>query len=179
MANWANVSYALTGNKESLEAIMSVIERECDLSDILDSLEIDYPHELNTTGVVHGFCMNKGTLNILCRCAWDEASGWRSAIKSKFSDIDIYYYVEECCNRIYATNDLKGEYFKARYVLDTYGLGTYYRYFESFTSLKEYLFETIGLSMDCSLSECNRELERYNSESGADVHVYEVELRND
>ena len=183
MANWANVRYALTGNKESLEAIMSVIERECDLSDILDSLEIGYPHELNTMGVVHDFWMDKGTLNIFCKCAWNEASGWRSAIKSRFSDIDIYYYMKECSNCIYATNDLKGEYFKTRYVLNTYRLDFDLLRFESFTSLKEYLSETIGLSMDCSLSECNRELERYARENKhfneVDAHVYEVELRND
>lgn len=133
-------------------------------------------------GMVRDFEMVNGLLSINCECAWDESSGWRKVMKENFPDIEIYYYVEECGNCIYATNDLEGNYFKTRYILDTYGLDFDYCYFESFTSLKEYLSETIGLSMDCSLSECNRELERYvnKSEVGdADAHVYEVELRND
>lgn len=184
MANWANVNYIITGNEETLNKIMSVMEPECDLTDVLDYLGIvDYHDGIYMGGMVGDFEMVNGLLSINCECAWDESSGWRKVMKENFPDIEIYYYVEECGNCIYATNDLKGEYFKTRYVLDTYGLDFDYCYFESFTSLKEYLSETIGLSMDCSLSECNRELERYVNESDsfgdADAHIYEVEIRND
>lgn len=183
MANRANVNYIITGNEETLNKIMSVMEPECDLTDILDYLGIvGYHNGIRMGGAVVDFEMVNGLLSINCECAWDESYGWREVMKKNFSDIDIYYYVEERGNCIYATNDLKGVYFKTRYVLDTYGLDFDYCYFESFTSLKKYLSETIGLLEDYSLSACNRELKRYVNESDfgdADAHIYEVELRND
>lgn len=183
MANWANVNYIITGNEETLNKIMSVMEPECDLTDVLGNFGIiDYHDGIHMGGTVIDFEVVNGLLSINCECAWDESDEWRKVMKKNFSDIDIYYYVEERGNCIYATNDLKGEYFKVRYVLDTYGLDFDYRYFESLTSLKEYLSEAIGLPLDCSLNECNAKLERYVNESAvgeADAHVYKVELRND
>lgn len=182
MANRAIVSYAFTGSKESLEKIVSAMDYNMNLWDVLSRLGIS-TEDLYLRGYICEFEMTPDALRVECNCAWDEASDWRHAIKKAFPDVKVYYYVEEPGNCIYATNDSEGRFYATRYIIDTYGCDIYHKKFGSLHYLKMYLSEVFGMPMHGSVKECNESLEKHISESDsfgdADAHIYEVEIRND
>lgn len=73
--------------------------------------------------------------------AWGELDEWRKFIKSKYPNIHIVYSAEESGNVYYVTNDVGGDYFPERYILDfTDGV----EYFNTLESTAEYVKNLTG-----------------------------------
>lgn len=69
---------------------------------------------------------------------------WRKFIKSRFPNIHIVYSAEEPGNIYYVTNDIEGDYFPERYILDfTDGL----EYFNTLESAAEYVKNLTGIDV--------------------------------
>lgn len=73
--------------------------------------------------------------------AWSELGEWIKFIKSKYPNIYIVYSSEESGNVYYVTNDVEGDYFPERYILEfTDGL----EYFNTLEAAAEYVKDLIG-----------------------------------
>lgn len=72
---------------------------------------------------------------------WSELGEWRKFIKSKYPNIYIVYSSEESGNVYYVTNDVEGDYFPERYILDfTEGI----EYFNTLEAAAEYVKNLTG-----------------------------------
>ncbi len=128
MANMASVSYAIEGSEKSLVEILGAI---------CLAIHSDKPHwEEYQTCINLGFTEEKiedkrlggeisdeptlenGVLRFYAEERWG-LQDFAELLKKKFSDIKVYWIVEESGCEIYCTNDKEGKYFSVRYWVDT------------------------------------------------------------
>lgn len=155
MPNWCFTSYKCYGNKGELVELKEKF-------DYLNSLSA--PYTPNGFGKLWCGCLvsllggdwnevycrgeltepptfEKTTLCFSVMSAWSELGEWRKFIKSKFPNIHIAYSAEESGNVYYVTNDVEGDYFPERYILDfTEGQ----EYFNSLEVAAEYVKNLTG-----------------------------------
>ena len=92
--------------------------------------------ELSEPPIFEGTTLRFSVMN-----AWSELGEWRKFIKSKYPNIYIVYSSEESGNVYYVTNDVEGDYFPERYILDfTEGI----EYFNTLEAAAEYVKNLTG-----------------------------------
>lgn len=155
MPNWCFTSYCCYGNKGELVKLKEKFDH-------LNSLP--EPYTPNGFGKLWCGCLVSllgGDWNeVYCRgelsepptfegttlcfsvmSAWSELGEWRKFIKSKYPNIRIVYSAEESGNVYYVTNDVEGDYFPERYILD---FSDGIEYFNSLEAAAEYVKNLTG-----------------------------------
>jgi len=157
MPNWCNTDYVVCGDEITLR----------DLENKLSYLEnLDKPYKGNGFGNLWCGCLVEllggDSEKVGCRgefyshgldsvpntilrfsitSAWSELSEFRKFLKEKLPGItDIYYYAEEPGCIYYETNDIDGEFFPNRYIIDTVDTALPV-YFESLEEVFDYVYE--------------------------------------
>lgn len=142
MANWAYTSYAIEGNKESLEKIYKAIlhpdvkenSTESWEGNVLRALGIEWEDGTpNGKGkYLRGF-INDGPwwgddehtfIRFEAEEAWN-VTDLDEILMENFKDVKVYWITEEEGMGIFATNDKDGKYFPQRFYVDTCIAGDY------------------------------------------------------
>lgn len=151
MPNWCNVTYAVTGNPDSIKELHNVVK---DLNKrktllvpngfgllwlgcVITKLGGNWK-DIYCRGKVLDFKYDKKqqVLFLYIESAWSEPQEFRLFLQSILLGLYIYYIVEEPGMEIYETNDKDGKYFPAKYLVESEnGL----MYFNTFEKLQEYL----------------------------------------
>lgn len=156
MPNWCNVTYAVTGNPDSIKELYNVIK---DLSKrktllvpngfgllwlgcIITKLGGNWK-DIYCRGKVLDFKYDtkQKVLFLYIEAAWSEPKEFRLFLQSILSGLYIYYVAEEPGMEIYETNDKDGKYFPAKYLVEDENESAY---FDTFEKLQEYLEPIFG-----------------------------------
>ena len=156
MPNWCNTSYKVTGEKEKVEGLLSVLKelkampdpglRENGFgSNWLGNVVIKMggdPEEHFSRGEWFfdddAVPIKEGVLSLTVLSAWQEMAAWRRFVEKAFS-VRIYYLAEEMGNDIFVTNDRERRFFPDEWYLsyssDESEDGESYDYYDSLESL--------------------------------------------
>lgn len=129
MANWASVAYAIEGPKEILqkinEAIVVAIHTDDNRYELYKAAEYLKLHIEEGKTRLGGeiteeptWDENTSALKFFSEEKWG-LQDFAELLEKQFSDIKVYWIVEEPGMEIYCTNDAEGKYFPERYWVDT------------------------------------------------------------
>lgn len=136
MANWAFVSYAIEGPKETLKKIEQAIlhpkveegSSEGWEGNVLAALDISWVSrnkDRENGKYMRGFIRDNpwmsadgNTLNFCAEEAWT-LTDFGEVLFEAFPDIKVYWNMEESGMGLYGTNDAKGKYFPERVLIDS------------------------------------------------------------
>ena len=189
MANWASTSYVIEGPEETLkridEAIKQSISNPPEDADkgwegsVLINLgmsreKIDKAH---TRGFIQEDASYLGNaIQIYAEKAWG-LQDFNDLLKEIFSEIKVYWIVEEVSNGVLATNDKKCKYFPEIYYIDACVNGEYYNeYFEIEQSLYNWISKITNGKVNTS-----EKVEKFNDraeDKGLDdyIHIFKIEI---
>jgi len=131
MPNWCSTDYRCYGNKGELVELKEKLDYLSSLEKplvengfgklwcgcLVTLLGGDW-NEVYCRGEIDSFEFSGTILCMTVMSAWSELGEWRRFVKSKFPNIFIVYRAEEPGNIYYETNDVAGDYFPDRYILD-------------------------------------------------------------
>lgn len=133
MPNWCTTYYYVTGSKKEVMDLNKRMERlekrktplvkngfgNMWLGNLVKDLDGDW-EKIYCRGewMYREYDKNENVLTFTTETAWCEMDEWRRFIESKYKTIKILYATEEPGMGIYQTNDLEGEFFSSRYILD-------------------------------------------------------------
>jgi hypothetical protein len=183
MANMASVAYAIEGPKETLQKINEAI--------VVAVNSDDKRYELYQAAEYLKLPITDGTRlggEISEEPTWDNSSGalrfsaeerwglqdFAELLEEQFSDIKVYFIVEEPGMEIYFTNDREGKYFKDRFYVDTCIDNDYKdEYFETEKDAYEWIAKITKGKVSTK-----EEVNKFNEECGEDefilVHKFEI-----
>lgn len=126
MANWARVRYHIEGRQENLQEIYNLYQTHHEEGDdtliweseIIEELGIDCK-DSSLRGYLLKCEFSDETLCVEAEEAW-MLTDFRHLLESNYSDMTIYYMIEEPGCEVYITNDADGKYFPTRIVVDVY-----------------------------------------------------------
>ena len=189
MANIASVAYAIEGPKETLQKINEAIVAATHADD--NRYELYKAAEYLKLPIIEGKTRLGG--EITEEPTWDENTGalrfwseerwglqdFEELLRQKFSDIKVYWVVEESGCEVYVTNDKEGKYFPERYWVDTAQDDIYQsEYFKTEEAMYKWLSEITNGRV-----KSKEDVETFNSDyedSGAEdenfiiIHEFEV-----
>lgn len=149
MPNTVIVEYAIEGPKKQLRKIAAAIknhpveedfQKDCEGS-VLKALGINTAKENYPQGVI--LQEPAWIKDALCFTAQESVNkvSFKKLLKEKFSEIRVFYFLENNIEGIYTTNDRFGKYFPERYSVDTCIDGYYYcEYFSEKKDIYKWLF---------------------------------------
>lgn len=133
MPNWCTTNYYITGSKKEvmdLNRKMEKLEKRKKslvkngfgnmwLGNLVVALGGEW-EKIHCRGewMCREYDKYENTLTFTTETAWCEMDEWRKFIESKYKTIKILYVSEESGMGIYQTNDLEGEFFNSKYILD-------------------------------------------------------------
>lgn len=186
MPNWCNVTYAVTGNSDSVKKLYRIVK---DLS------KRKTPLVPNDFGLLWLGCvitkLGGNWKDIYCRgdilnfeydkkqqvlflyidAAWSEPQEFRVFLQSVLSGLYIYYVAEESGMEIYETNDREGKYFSSKYLVESDDESMY---FDTFEKLQEYL-ESIFGTKPHNYMEVETLVDQYNEDEGyLNLHKFKI-----
>lgn len=127
MANMASVAYAIEGPRESLEDILEAIiigiDDEHHWTEWSACRKLGFSEEELDDKSLGGEIddepiLDNGVLRFYAEERWG-LQDFNKVLEQKFSDIKVYWIVEEPGCEVYCTNDREGKYFRERYLVDT------------------------------------------------------------
>lgn len=191
MANMASVAYAIEGSKESLKAIQTAIiladEDKEHWTEYTTCIKLGYTDEdledKRLGGEINSDdaeITNKGVLRFWAEERWG-LQDFHKLLKQKFSDIIVYYVVEESGCDIYYTNDKKGKYFPDRYYVDTCINGDYQsEYFSTEKAMYAWLSSITNnaVKSEKDIKDFNSYYEGLAKDDECFINVHEFEVEN-
>lgn len=172
MPNWCDTTYKVVGDPKEVRELHEILERMSSrkdpkhpngfgslwLSELVIELGFDW-EKLRCRGQITDYSYDgEGFLTIYQCTAWCEQEGVRQAIEQKFSSIKVYFKEEEPGCDVYYTNDLSGNWFPEKYLLDGEDV---WEYFEDLEGLSEYVNRMYGLTTRADLEDIQEQLEEY------------------
>ena len=159
MANMAEVSYKLVGDKKQVKTIYKTLrymeKRKTPvekngwgklwLGCLISKLGGDW-EKYSCRGEILDFDYDKEVLTINMETAWTEQNGVRVFLQQTFPNIQIYYIEEEPGCDIFQTNDSDGFYFPERYFLDSMGDDS--DYYETIEQVASAVSQIIGRKIE-------------------------------
>ena len=128
MANIASVAYAIEGSEESLKKIAEALivavnsdDKRYEMYQAAEYLGLPITDETILGGEISDEPTrdeNTGALRFWSEERWG-LQDFAELLEKHFSDIKVYWIVEESGMEIYCTNDREGKYFPERYWVDT------------------------------------------------------------
>lgn len=154
MANWASVSYAIEGSRETLQKIeeailmaMATKDNKYEEYKACKNLGITFDDTkvyLGGTIEDEPWYDDGGALHLYAEERWG-LQDFNDLLEKHFPDIKVYWVVEEPNMKIYETNDVEGKYFSDRFLVDACIDGIYfYEYFKDEPSIYKWLSGKTG-----------------------------------
>lgn len=172
MPNWCDTTYKCVGDPKEVRELHEILERMNKrteptnpngfgtlwLGELVIELGFDW-EKYRCRGEITDYDYDgDGMLTIHQMTAWCEQEGVREAIQEKFPSIKVYWIEEEPGCDVYYTNDISGDFFPEKYLLDG---EEGYEYFDSLQDLSEYLNSRFGLTTTPDLEEIQRQIDEY------------------
>lgn len=172
MPNWCDTTYKCVGSAKEVAELNTILERMNKrkepnhpngfgplwLGELVIELGFDWEIFRCRGEITDFYYDGEGCLTINQCTAWCEQEGVRQAIEAKFPSIKVYFKDEEPGCEVYFTNDMTGEWFPERYLLDGEGV---YEYFETLEELSKFLNDRYGLTTTVDIEDVQRQLEEY------------------
>ena len=194
MANWASVNYTIEGPISDLNLLMNAIQNtpirdygtreEADILSILniklDNIKHSDGRGLYLRGSITSaeWGHDNTTIIINAEEAWGVVD-FKDVLKVIFTNIKIYYSVEEPNDEVYATNDVQGKYYPDRFYVDACIEGDFdYNYFSTSTDMYQWLSEITGTRVydEETLNAFNSEYEDEGLDDENYIHVHEFKV---
>lgn len=189
MANMASVAYAIEGSQDSLTRIKEAINKAVNNKDdkkyeeYITCLNLGFTEEELEKHRLGGEMYEEVEIKDDVLRFWAEErwglQDFEELLRQKFSDIKVYWIVEECGCGVYCTNDREGKYFPERYWVDTAQDDIYQsEYFKTEEAMYEWLSKITNGRV-----KSKEDVEEFNSDyedSGTDdenfIYIHEFEI---
>jgi hypothetical protein len=185
MPNWNTTDYTLYGNKENIKRLYTDLKRTVDidrtkeskpftflgnsywLGYIKKSLLPDVEEELPARGEIsyieeeiEDHDNDMASLKLTTETAWVACSELMDKIAEKY-DLQLFYYSEELGCGIFETNDVEGQFYSFRYMVDSEKEGI--EYYDTFEQVAEAIADMTGIRLN-NISEADDKLSAFNND---------------
>ena len=185
MPNWNTTDYTLYGNKENIKRLYTDLKKTVDidrtkeskpftflgnsywLGYIKKSLLPDVEEELPARGEIsyieeeiEDHDNDMASLKLTTETAWVACSELMDKIAEKY-DLQLFYYSEEPGCGIFETNDVEGQFYSFRYVVDSEKEGI--EYYDTFEQVAEAIADMTGIRLN-NISEADDKLSAFNND---------------
>ena len=172
MPNWCDTTYKCVGSAKEVAELNTILERMNQrkepihpngfgtlwLGELVIELGFDW-EKYRCRGEITDFNYDgEGLLTIYQNTAWCEQEGVRKAIQERFPTIKVYFREEESGCEVYYTNDLSGDWFPEKFLLDGEDV---WEYFERLEELSKFLNDRYGLTTKADLEDIQMQLNEY------------------
>ena len=190
MANWASVSYAIEGPAETLKKIEEAIKHPVKEEGASPNWEggvllaLGISIEEIDKACTRGFIQDVEPYMVGNALRFETEEAWglqdfNELLEKHFTDIKVYWVVEELGCEVYCTNDKEGKYFPERYWVDTCIDGGYEsEYFETEEQALNWLADlTSGeVSTMNDVDEFNNRAERQCKDEDNFIHIHKFDI---
>ena len=177
MPNWNTTDYTLYGNKDNIKRLYTDLKNTVDidrtkeskpftflgnsywLGYIKKSLLPEVEEELPARGEIsyieeeiEDHDNDMASLKLTTETAWVACSELMDKIAEKY-DLQLFYYSEEPGCEIFETNDLEGQFYSFRYMVDSEKEGI--EYYDTFEQVAEAIAKMTGIRLN-NISEATR-----------------------
>lgn len=185
MPNWNTTDYTLYGNKENIKRLYTELKKTVDidrtkeskpftflgnsywLGYIKKSLLPEVEEELPVRGEIsyieediEDHDNDMASLKLTTETAWVACSELMDKIAGKY-DLQLFYYSEEPGCEIFETNDLEGQFYSFRYMVDSEKEGI--EYYDTFEQVAEAIAKMTGIRLN-NISEADDNLSAFNND---------------
>ena len=185
MPNWNTTDYTLYGNKENIKRLYTDLKKTVDidrtkeskpftflgnsywLGYIKKSLLPEVEEELPVRGEIsyieediEDHDNDRASLKLTTETAWVACSELMDKIAGKY-DLQLFYYSEEPGCEIFETNDLEGQFYSFRYMVDSEKEGI--EYYDTFEQVAEAIAKMTGIRLN-NISEADDKLSAFNND---------------
>lgn len=185
MPNWCNTDYTLFGYKDDVNRLYQDLKNTVDidrtkeskpftflgnsywLGYIKKSLLPDVQEELPARGEITWMeeyidyhDNNMASFKLTTETAWVACSELMDKIAEKY-DLQLFYYSEEPGCGIFETNDMEGQFYSFRYMVDSEKDGI--EYYESFEQVADAIENMTGIRLN-DISEAKDKLSAFNDD---------------
>lgn len=185
MPNWNTTDYTLYGNKENIKRLYTDLKKTVDidrtkeskpftflgnsywLGYIKKSLLPDVEEELPARGEIsyieeeiEDHDNDMASLKLTTETAWVACSELMDKIAEKY-DLQLFYYSEEPGCGIFETNDVQGQFYSFRYMVDSEKEGI--EYYDTFEQVAEAIADMTGIRLN-NISEADDKLSAFNND---------------
>ena len=185
MPNWNTTDYTLYGNKDNIKRLYTDLKNTVDidrtkeskpftflgnsywLGYIKKSLLPDVEEELPARGEIsyieeeiEDHDNDMASLKLTTETAWVACSELMDKIAEKY-DLQLFYYSEEPGCEIFETNDLEGQFYSFRYMVDSEKEGI--EYYDTFEQVAEAIAKMTGIRLN-NISEADDKLSAFNND---------------
>ena len=183
MPNWNTTDYTLYGNKDNIKRLYTDLKNTVDidrtkeskpftflgnsywLGYIKKSLLPEVEEELPVRGEIsyieediEDHDNDMASLKLTTETAWVACSELMDKIAWKY-DLQLFYYSEEPGCEIFETNDLEGQFYSFRYMVDSEKEGI--EYYDTFEQVAEAIAKMTGIRLN-NISEADDKLSAFN-----------------
>ena len=185
MPNWNTTDYTLYGNKDNIKRLYTDLKNTVDidrtkeskpftflgnsywLGYIKKSLLPEVEEELPARGEIsyieeeiEDHDNDMASLKLTTETAWVACSELMDKIAEKY-DLQLFYYSEEPGCEIFETNDLEGQFYSFRYMVDSEKEGI--EYYDTFEQVAEAIAKMTGIRLN-NISEADDKLSAFNND---------------
>ena len=185
MPNWNTTDYTLYGNKDNMKRLYTDLKNTVDidrtkeskpftflgnsywLGYIKKSLLPEVEEELPARGEIsyieeeiEDHDNDMASLKLTTETAWVACSELMDKIAEKY-DLQLFYYSEEPGCEIFETNDLEGQFYSFRYMVDSEKEGI--EYYDTFEQVAEAIAKMTGIRLN-NISEADDKLSAFNND---------------
>ena len=185
MPNWNTTDYTLYGNKDNIKRLYTDLKNTVDidrtkeskpftflgnsywLGYIKKSLLPEVEEELPARGEIsyieeeiEDHDNDMASLKLTTETAWVACSELMDKIAEKY-DLQLFYYSEEPGCEIFETNDLEGQFYSFRYMVDSEKEGI--EYYDTFEQVAEAIAKMTGIRLN-NTSEADDKLSAFNND---------------
>ena len=185
MPNWNTTDYTLYGNKENIKRLYTDLKKTVDidrtkeskpftflgnsywLGYIKKSLLPDVEEELPARGEIsyieeeiEDHDNDMASLKLTTETAWVACSELMDKIAEKY-DLQLFYYSEEPGCGIFETNDVEGQFYSFRYMVDSEKEDI--EYYDTFEQVAEAIADMTGIRLN-NISEADDKLSAFNND---------------
>ena len=186
MPNWSTTDYALVGKKESvlklfndLKQVVEVVRTKESkpftflgnsywLGYIQENLLPEVKEKLPARGElsfidedIHSYDSDMASIKLTTETAWSACSELMDKIAEKY-DLQLFYYSEESGCGIFETNDVEGQFFPSRYMVDSEQEGI--EYYETLEQVADAIEKLTGIRLT-DISEAEEMLDSFNTDN--------------
>lgn len=191
MPNWCYTNYVFVGEEKEIKDLHDKIKSLDEMNEPL--VESDFGknwlgclvslfggdwEKIYCRGTLYCLQMQDNTMTVDTETAWGPMNEVWNFICSQYKSIGYYYYAEESGNCYYATNDVSGQFFPDRYIVEQCSSGTelYVKEADLYEDISERVGTTVNSkeSMELAIEAFNESLEDEDDEIS--VHEISIEI---
>ena len=182
----ASVAYAIEGSEESLKKIAEAIivavhsdDKRYEMYQAAEYLKLPITDDTRLGGEIEDEPeLEDGVLKFWSEERWG-LQDFAELLEKKFSDIKVYWIVEESGCEVYCTNDKEGKYFPERYWVDTAQDDIYQsEYFQTEEAMYKWLNEKYGVKSEEEMEAWNANYEDSGTEDENFIYIHEFEVED-